>query len=391
MRLEVSLAERQARLGRFLQRLAPVAAIFGLAEAWAGLRLADRPALLAASVILLFAGTAIVADRFNARGRTALACALVTTALMASAFLLVGIQPALYPSLALVPLLAVAIAYPHVEGTPLATLLVGAVVAVGLISASGALQAPGHGRAHLFTLGFGVAATSAVAAFVFYLLWQYSHRFAARLRDEATRAERLEAMITDLSGRERQARVAALRDPLTGLANRRLLLDRLEQAMGGLGEGDHQVGLLFVDLDGFKAINDRHGHAAGDDLLVAVAAALGSVVRSTDTLARIGGDEFVVVMPRVGSPFDAEQVARRFLLRLRAPLAGSWGELEVRLSIGLAVAPQDGGSAAALLRAADRAMYSAKQEGGSSFGWVDPQLRLPLPQAARARSAPARS
>ena len=378
MGLELTLAEREARLGRFLGRLAPVAAIFGLAQAWAATRFRDRAALTSAAVFLLFAGCAIGAGRLIGRGRTEFACALTGLALVGAAFGLVWLQPELYPTLVAVPLLAVVVALPYLARAALRAFLVLTVVTVGAISWLGPRLPPTTRLPAQFGFLYGTAVTAAVAACVVYLLWQYGARFEERLHDEMSRRDRLESVIQDLSGREREARWAALRDPLTGLANRRLLLDRLEQAMGGLDEGSHQVGLLFLDLDGFKAVNDRCGHAAGDLLLAEVAAALAAAVRSTDTLARIGGDEFVLVMPRVDLPVDAEQAARRLLARAREPLAGPWGKISPSLSVGIAVAPDHAQDAASLLRAADAAMYRAKAKGGHEVAWFQEQLHLPL-------------
>lgn len=385
MRYEPTLAEREARLGRFIDRLAPIAAIFGLAQAWAATRFRDRAALVSAAVFLLFAGGAIVAGKLIGRGRTALACGITVSTLIGAAFGLVWLQPELYPTLVAVPLLAVVVALPYLGRAALRGFLVVAVAAVGAITWLGAQLPPTTRLPPQFGLLYGTAVTAAVAACVAYLLWQYGARFEARLHDELSRRDRLEAVIRELSGRERAARQAALRDPLTGVANRRLLLDRLEQAVGGLPEGG-QAALLFVDLDGFKAINDRWGHAAGDLFLAGVATALASTVRSTDTLARIGGDEFALVMPRIDSPSDAEQVARRFLARAGQRLAGPWGELSPSISVGIAVAPEHARDAASLLRAADSAMYLAKAKGGRELAWFEDQLRLPL-VARRAAAA----
>jgi diguanylate cyclase (GGDEF)-like protein len=384
MRLELSLAEREARLGHFLSRLAPVAAIFGLAEAWAASRFRDRAALTSAAVFLLFAGCAIAASRLIGRGRAELACALTGLALVGASFGLVWLQPELYPTLVAVPLLAVVFALPYLDRGALRAFLFLTVLAVGAIAWLGPRLPPTTRLPAQFGLLYGTAVTAAIAACVVYLLWQYGARFEERLHDEMTRSERLESVLGELSGREREARWAALRDPLTGLANRRLLLDRLEQAMGGLDEGSHQVGLLFLDLDGFKQVNDRFGHAAGDLLLAEVAAALAGAARSTDTLARIGGDEFVLVMPRVDRPGDTEQAARRLLERATQPLSGPWGKLAPSLSVGVAVAPDHAQDAASLLRAADAAMYRAKAKGGRAVAWFDEQLRLPLVTAGGA-------
>ncbi|RBY86701.1 hypothetical protein DQ244_18675 [Blastococcus sp. TBT05-19] len=153
-----------------------------------------------------------------------------------------------------------------------------------------------------------------------------------------------------------------VRDPLTGLHNRR----HLEQVLGDdLGAGSHAGGLavLAVDIDHFKSINDRFGHGAGDTVLAAVARRLQAAVRDGDTAVRLGGEEFLLVLPDA----DREQAVRR-AEQLRSELAASVHPLDgedvrVTISVGVAVRPDDGGSASALLKAADRALYTAKATG----------------------------
>ncbi|WP_062133603.1 bifunctional diguanylate cyclase/phosphodiesterase [Demequina aestuarii] len=155
------------------------------------------------------------------------------------------------------------------------------------------------------------------------------------------------------------ARVA-LHDPLTGLPNRRLLGDRMEQALAKR-EREVPVALLFADLDSFKAINDSEGHGAGDAVIIAAANVIRSTIRSQDTVARIGGDEFVVVCEGARAA-DADAAAARIVEAFSAPLLVGGSEYEVGVSIGIAIA--DAGQAPDdLLRAADAAMYRAKQGG----------------------------
>lgn len=152
----------------------------------------------------------------------------------------------------------------------------------------------------------------------------------------------------------------ALHDPLTGLANRALFEDRAQQALRAAERADDRsVGMIFVDLDRFKAVNDSHGHHVGDQLLVAVAARLGEVLRNADTLARMGGDEFVVLLPEVDSPAEAEDVAARVLDVLAEPLALGDLSISIGASVGAATAGP-GDTYETLLCAADAAMYQAK-------------------------------
>jgi diguanylate cyclase (GGDEF)-like protein len=152
----------------------------------------------------------------------------------------------------------------------------------------------------------------------------------------------------------------ALHDALTGLANRSLLGKRTEQAIGEAHLGDNPVGLLLVDLNRFKEVNDTLGHLCGDRLLQRIAARLSSAVRTVDTVARLGGDEFAVLLPRISSAADATQVAERILRALGAPVYLDGLSLEVSGSIGVAVYPTNSADADELLKHADIAMYAAK-------------------------------
>lgn len=190
--------------------------------------------------------------------------------------------------------------------------------------------------------------------------WQ--HERALRLQLEtlekavAARTERLEAA-------NRQLRHLATHDALTGLPNRVLLDDRLAQAMAHANRDGQSFALLVVDLDRFKVINDSLGHRAGDGVLDEISRRLTSVVRDIDTVARTGGDEFVVVVSPSGAPEDAVAIANRARDALRAPMGIAGVELHVTCSIGLAYYPTDASSADSLIARADAAMYCAKQRG----------------------------
>jgi diguanylate cyclase (GGDEF)-like protein len=155
----------------------------------------------------------------------------------------------------------------------------------------------------------------------------------------------------------------AFHDNLTGLANRLLLRDHLEQAVARARRGS-PVALLLIDLDGFKAVNDTYGHAAGDQLLVAVSQRLLDGIRGADTAARLGGDEFAVLLDGMDSAKDAILVAERLLTAIQEPLVVSGVELTPRGSIGVAVW-RDHADIDALMHDADTAMYSAKTAGKS--------------------------
>ena len=176
------------------------------------------------------------------------------------------------------------------------------------------------------------------------------------------------ATISDETERRRSADELfhrAVHDSLTGLANRVLLLDRLGHALARADRKARTLAVLYVDLDGFKAVNDTWRHAVGDEVLQVVAERMTGAVRPEDTVARFGGDEFVVLCEDLKDPADAVQVADRLLEELRRPIPHRAGIGELSASIGVVLA--DGAtSGTALIEAADHAMYRAKRRGGGA-------------------------
>ncbi|WP_432561452.1 diguanylate cyclase domain-containing protein [Kineococcus sp. SYSU DK003] len=168
--------------------------------------------------------------------------------------------------------------------------------------------------------------------------------------------------VTERRAAQAELQHRALHDPLTGLPNRTLFLDRLEHAVAAAQRGTGHVGLLYVDLDGFKAVNDVAGHAAGDDLLVQVARMLSACVRPGDTVARLGGDEFAVVCPGTSGEADLVGIGERVLEALREPIAVRGHQAAVGASIGVRWCAGEA-PAEQLLRDADEAMYAAKRGG----------------------------
>jgi len=168
----------------------------------------------------------------------------------------------------------------------------------------------------------------------------------------------------------------AAHDVLTGLANRTLLNDRIQQAIERARRRKELFAVLFVDLDRFKAINDTLGHSVGDQALQAVAKLLQSSVRGTDTVARHGGDEFVVLAEEVNDEPRIELVARRIMQALSQPLTLEGNEVFLHASVGVSVYPKDGDSAEALIRHADIAMYQVKEAGRNDFRFFDPGMSV---------------
>jgi len=174
----------------------------------------------------------------------------------------------------------------------------------------------------------------------------------------------------DISSRkeaEKRIHRLAYYDTLTGLPNRRMLLDRLQQALAQAQRDGRHLGLLFLDLDNFKDINDSHGHDFGDALLRDVAARLLANMRGTDTLARLGGDEFVVLLTAENCQESAVVAAQRILSLFSRPFTVEDREITCSTSIGIAIYPADGQDAESLIKCADNAMYHAKSEGRASY------------------------
>lgn len=177
--------------------------------------------------------------------------------------------------------------------------------------------------------------------------------------------------ITALKTHQSQLEHIAHYDALTGLPNRVLLADRLQYAMAQCQRRQESLGVAFLDLDGFKAVNDEYGHDVGDQLLIALAQRMKEALREGDTLARIGGDEFVVVLVELGSVQDCEPILQRLLHAAADKVLVRDIELQVSGSIGVTLYPQDGVDADMLLRHADQAMYMAKQYGKNRFHLFD--------------------
>jgi diguanylate cyclase (GGDEF)-like protein len=165
--------------------------------------------------------------------------------------------------------------------------------------------------------------------------------------------------------REAAARIRhlALHDHLTGLANRPYFLQRATQALELASRHQRRMALLFIDLDRFKAVNDAHGHEAGDAVLVATAQRLQALLRASDTLCRHGGDEFIVLLAEVAEAADLPAVARKLVAAIEAPVAWQGQLLQVSASIGVAAYPDHALRLEDLVQAADDAMYRAKGSG----------------------------
>lgn len=197
------------------------------------------------------------------------------------------------------------------------------------------------------------------------------------VRDARGQVERYVGVFSDITRLREQAErleQLAYQDALTKLPNRVLLGDRMEQALSHARRSGTMLAVGYLDLDGFKPVNDRHGHAAGDRLLVEMARRLKGTLRSGDTVARLGGDEFVVIMPGLHSREECESLVDRVLRAVAEPFEVSEGQSHaLTASIGVRVVPPDDADPDALLRQADQSMYAAKQEGRGRAHFFDPE------------------
>lgn len=182
--------------------------------------------------------------------------------------------------------------------------------------------------------------------------------------------------ITSLKQAQREVERSARHDPLTGLPNRILFTERLAILLASA----QSFALLLIDLDHFKAANDRHGHAVGDALLVAAAARMRTVIREADLVCRLGGDEFAVLM--ADEPCQVAPLAERLLDTISAPFLIEGHEIRISASIGVGRAPKDGITADVLLRAADAALYRVKRAGRAGVAEAADHARITEPRAA---------
>ncbi len=177
---------------------------------------------------------------------------------------------------------------------------------------------------------------------------------------------------------EQNLRFVASHDPLTGLFNRNMFNERLQQALAQAARFERNLSLLFIDLDGFKNVNDTLGHNAGDALLSELAARLRATLREGDVIGRMGGDEFVVLVEEVAEATQAAEVAKKVLEMAARPFLYQGRECRVTASVGISIYPDDGKDAQTLLKNADIAMYLVKQQGKNSFRFYSPQMNVHL-------------
>jgi diguanylate cyclase (GGDEF)-like protein/PAS domain S-box-containing protein len=198
----------------------------------------------------------------------------------------------------------------------------------------------------------------------------YAELYVSPIKDERGKVTGFRSLARDVSERvefHNKLAEAAMHDALTGLANRSLLYDRFKIAQGQAERNNRKMALLELDLDRFKTVNDTLGHAAGDELLKSTAMRLNAVVRKSDTVARVGGEEFVVLIPEIARTGDAVATAKKIVAAFDRPFYIDGQELRITTSIGISIYPENGVTVDNLLKAADQAMYYIKQRGGNSY------------------------
>ena len=196
---------------------------------------------------------------------------------------------------------------------------------------------------------------------------ELEQRVVERTAELASANSQLQEEVFERMQAEQRIWHVAHHDGLTGLPNRTLLHDRLQQALAQAQRGQHRVAVMFLDLDRFKSVNDTLGHAVGDELLKHVAERLKGAVRAVDTVSRLGGDEFVIILHEVSSPDDVVQVAEKVLGALASTVGIEGHQLRATPSIGISMFPDDGDEVFALMKNADTAMYHAKASGRNNF------------------------
>ncbi len=198
-------------------------------------------------------------------------------------------------------------------------------------------------------------------------------KVAERTRELADTIERLQEEISEREKIAAELKHLADHDALTGLPSLRLCKDRLERSLIESRRSQQMTAVLFVDLDGFKAVNDTYGHEYGDIVLKVTADRIKAEIRETDTVARIGGDEFIVIMSRLPDSGIVQRIASNLIEQISQLIQLNQKEVRVGASLGIALYPEDGTTAEELIRQADRAMYHVKNSGKSNFSFSQPQ------------------
>jgi diguanylate cyclase (GGDEF)-like protein/PAS domain S-box-containing protein len=184
--------------------------------------------------------------------------------------------------------------------------------------------------------------------------------------------------ISEIKNAQSQLEQMAFYDMLTGLANRRLFRNRLEHLVNNLNKEKSNLGLILVDLDSFKSVNDSLGHDSGDKLLKIIAGRLQQCVRASDTIARLGSDEFAIILPGINSSAATAHVAEKVLAAIQEPISINENEQRITASIGISIAPQNGTDAKTVIKNADLALFHAKNKGRNNYQFFTAEMNIQL-------------
>ena len=199
----------------------------------------------------------------------------------------------------------------------------------------------------------------------------FEQQVVERTRELANTAKQLQIEIEEREKITAELHFLANHDALTGLPSLRLCKDRLNQSLAEARRNHQASAVMFLDLDGFKEINDRYGHEFGDSVLRESAARITAEIRETDTVARIGGDEFVIILSSLPEKSIANRIADSLVTAIAQPVCIDAVEVVISASIGISIYPDHGVTAEELIRVADKAMYRVKRDGKNSFGFVN--------------------
>lgn len=198
-------------------------------------------------------------------------------------------------------------------------------------------------------------------------IWVQSHELTEALEQVAEKNIELQAEVANRAKIQERLDRMAMYDALTNLPNRVLLYEEAKKCLSAAKRYQHSVGFMFVDLDGFKAVNDEYGHDAGDAVLVEMGLRMTIAVRETDTVGRCGGDEFIILLPDCDTKSDLETIAKRVVETVSQPFDSVSTSIGLGASIGISMYPDDGDDREALIKLADKAMYKAKRLGKNQY------------------------
>ena len=360
--VEPDISNRETQLLQLLGWLTGIVVAFGCFGIIAWSVFGDTGSGITGATLLVYGLSLLVARLLAGRRRRSAPLIIVCSGFLVATPVVAVSQPGLTSALILGPLLAVGVALPHAPKRVLSLLFAVAWLVTVAVGVLGEVSTASSALPPWYQSGFKILSLATAVAVVLALLWQFRSRLVGTL--------------AEVQASEERALHEAMHDPLTGLPNRLLFMERLERTLERARRDEgYLVAVLFLDLDRFKNVNDSLGHSAGDRLLVAVARRLTASVHQSDTVARLGGDEFTVLLEDLREVGDAGRTAERIQQKLREPFLLGEHELYITASVGIVHRPADYRGPEDLLRDADTAMYRAKGEGKARYKVFAPHMR----------------